>query len=156
MGKQKERFIKRSASHYKIIAKEDDVSNDDTVYFGSDPKGEHRSDMKSLFEIPNEVEYKPPPAGCELGNLKGIKNMMQRDAHCPDFCTLLQHDEVVDTSEERINLNENPNPTITIVESYEPSSLAGGKVERKIHKEKCKSLQDNWREDEGGVLPTHL
>ena len=48
--------------------------------------------MKSSSELPNEVEDKPPPVGCELENLKD-KNMMQRDAHSSDFCTLLQHDE---------------------------------------------------------------
>ena len=95
--------------------------------------------MKSSFDLPNEVEDKPPPFGCELGNLKK-KNMMQRDDHCSDFWTLLQHDEVAATSEERLNLSENPNPTITIVESYEPSSLVGGKVERKISEEKWKLL----------------
>ena len=93
--------------------------------------------MISSSGIPSEVEDKHPPVGCELANLKK-KNMMQRDEHSSYFWTLLQHDEVESTSEERLELTENPNPTITIVEIY-PSSLVGGKVERKIHKEKCKS-----------------
>ena len=78
---------------------------------------------------------------------------MQRDAHSSEFWTLLQHDEVASTSEERIELIENPNPTITIFESYEPSSIPGGKAERKIHKEKCKSHQENCRKEEGGDFP---
>ena len=77
------------------------------------------------------MEDKPPLAGCEIGNLKE-ENMVQRDAHSSDFWTLLQHDEVAYTSEERIELSENPNARITIVESYDPSSLAGGKAEIKI------------------------
>ena len=71
------------------------------------------------------MEYKPLPTGCELENLKK-KNMMQRDEHSLDFWTLLQHDEVAATLEERINLSENPNLAITIVESYDPSNLASG------------------------------
>ena len=47
------------------------------------------SDINSSFEFHNEVEGKPPPARCELGNLKE-KNMMQRDENKSDFCTLLQ------------------------------------------------------------------
>ena len=54
----------------KTIAKEDDVVNGYKAYFGSDPKEEHRSDMESSFEIPNELKDKPPPVGCELDNLK--------------------------------------------------------------------------------------
>ena len=50
-------------------------------------------------------------------------------------------------------MSENPNPTITIVESCDPSSLAGGKAERKIHKEKYKSQQENCRKEEGGDFP---
>ena len=91
----------------------------------------------------------PPPSGCELENLKE-ENLVQRDAHSSEFWTLLQHDEVSSTSEERIELTENPNPTITIVESYEPSSLVGGKVERNIPKEKCKSQQEKCRKEERG------
>ena len=72
-------------------------------YFGSDPKQEEISDLNSLFEFPNEVEDKPPPARCELGNLKK-KNMVQRDAHSLEFWTLLQHDEVSSTSEERLEI----------------------------------------------------
>ena len=94
--------------------------------------------MNLSFEFPNEVEYKPPLVRCELGNMKE-KNMVQRDAHSSEFSTLLQNDEVASTSEERIELTENPNPTITIVESYEPSSIVGGKEEIKIPKDKCKS-----------------
>ena len=78
---------------------------------------------------------------------------MQRDAHGSEFWTLLQHDEVASKSEERIELTENLNPTITIVESYEPSSIAGGKEEIKIHKERCKSQQENCRKEEGGDIP---
>ena len=40
--------------------------------------------MKSSSELPKEVEYKPPPAECELGNLKE-KNMMQRDGYGSKF-----------------------------------------------------------------------
>ena len=94
--------------------------------------------MNSLFEFPNEVEDKPPLARCELGNLKE-KNLVQRDVKSYEFWTLLQHDEVASTLEEMLEIIENPNPTITILDIYEPSSLAGGKSERKIHKEKCKS-----------------
>ena len=78
---------------------------------------------------------------------------MQRDAHSSKFWTLLQHDEVAATSEERLEPTENPNPTITIVESYDPSSLAGGKAERNINKEKCKSQEENCRKEEGGNFP---
>ena len=42
-------------------------------------------------------------------------------------------------------------PTITIVERCEPS-LAGGEATRNIHKEKCKSQQENCRK-EGGDFP---
>ena len=76
--------------------------------------------------------------------------MLQRDAKNYEFWTLLQHDDIASTSQERLELIENPNPTITIVEIYDPSSLAGGKVERKIHKEKYKSQQENCRKEEGG------
>ena len=78
---------------------------------------------------------------------------MQRDDHSSYFWTLLQHDEVSSTSEESIELNENPKPTITIVDSYEPSSITGGKEKIKIPKEKCKSHQENCRKEEGGDFP---
>ena len=48
--------------------------------------------MKSLVDIPKELEDKPPPAGYELGKLKE-KNLMQRDEHSSEFWTPLQHDE---------------------------------------------------------------
>ena len=98
------------------------------------------------------MEDKPPPARCELGNLKE-KNLVQRDEKSYEFWTLLKYDEVASTSEVTIELIENPNPTITIMDIYEPSRLAGGKAERKIHKEKYKSQQENWREEEGGDFP---
>ena len=79
--------------------------------------------------------------------------MVQRDAHSSECQTLLQHDEVESTSEDRIELTKNPNPTITIVESYEPYSIAGGKAERKIQKGKCKSWKENCRKEEGGDFP---
>ena len=72
---------------HKIIAKEFDVFNGDKVSFDLYPKEEHISYLKSSFELPNEVEDKPPPSGCELGNLKE-KHMMQREEHNLDFCTL--------------------------------------------------------------------
>ena len=50
------------------------------------------SSLKSSIELPNEVEYKPPPAVCEVENLKET-NMMQSDAHNSDFCTYQQHAE---------------------------------------------------------------
>ena len=61
------------------------------------------------------------------------EDMMQRDEYNSDFCIPLYHDEVAATSEERISINENPNTTIIIEDRYEPSSLASGKVETKIH-----------------------
>ena len=67
---------------------------------------------------------------------------MQRDAHILELCTLLQHDEVAATIEQRLDISEKPNPTIIIEERYEPSSLVSGKAETNIHEEKCKSLQD--------------
>ena len=69
------------------------------------------------------------------------------------FWNLLQYDEVATTSKERLKLSENQSPTITIVEIYEPYSLASEKAKIKIHKEKCKSLQDNCRKEEGGDFP---
>ena len=38
------------------------------------------------------MEDKPPPSVCEVENSKE-KNLMQRDAHSSDFCTLSQNDE---------------------------------------------------------------
>ena len=80
---------------HKILAKEDGVFNGDKEYFGSDPNEEHRSNMKSLFELPNEVEDKPPPVGCELEKLK--EELMQRNENNSYFCTPLHHDEVAAT-----------------------------------------------------------
>ena len=76
-----------SFDDHQIIVEEVDVINDDKGYFGSDTK-EHISYLKSSVEIPNSVEEKPPPNVCELGNMKE-KNLVQRDAHHSDFCTLL-------------------------------------------------------------------
>ena len=73
------------------------------------------------------MEDKPPPVGCELENLK--EKIMQRDVHNPDICISLCHNE------ERFDMSEHPNPTITIVEIYEPSSLESGREETKIHEE---------------------
>ena len=39
------------------------------------------------------------------------------------------------------------------MESYEPSSIAGGKEKINIPKEKCKSHQENCRKEEGGDFP---
>ena len=61
-------------------------------YFGLDPKEQEISDLNSSFELHNEVEGKPPSARCELGNLRD-ENMMQREGHSSECCTLLQHDE---------------------------------------------------------------
>ena len=80
---------------------------------------------------------------------------MQMDKHSSNFCIPLQHDEVAATSEEMLNINGNPNPTI-IIESYEPYILASGKAETKIHEEKCKSLQDNCIKEEGDDFPQEL
>ena len=55
---------------HKIGAKQGDVVNGDKGYFGSDPKEEQKSYLKSLLELLTEVEDKPPPAGYELGKLK--------------------------------------------------------------------------------------
>ena len=76
---------------HKIIANDNNVVNGVNTYFGSDPKEEHISDLKSLYELPNEVEDKPPLARCELGKSKK-KNLMQRDEHSSYCWTLLQHD----------------------------------------------------------------
>ena len=84
------------------------------------------------------MEDQPPPVGCELENLK--EELMQRDEHSSNFCTPLQHDEVSTTSEERLDINKNPHPTIIIEESHEPPSLATGKTEIKIHEGKRKLL----------------
>ena len=95
--------------------------------------------MNSSFESPNEVEDKPPPTGCELENLKE-KNLMQRNEQSSDFCTLLQHDEVAATSEERLEISKNSHPHIIIEEGHEPPSLTTRKAELKNHEEKCKLL----------------
>ena len=79
-------------SEPKINTEEGEVVTNDKGYFGSYPKEEKVSDLKSLSEFPKEVEDKPPPIGCELGNLKE-KNMMQRDGHSSEFWNILQHDE---------------------------------------------------------------
>ena len=91
--------------------------------------------MKSSFELHNEVEDNPTLVGFELENLE--KEIMQMDEHNPDLYISLFHNQ------ERFEINENTNPTITIKDSHEPSSLAGGKAETKIHEEECKSLQGN-------------
>ena len=65
---------------HQISAKEGDVVHDDKVYFELDPKEEQISDLNSSYELPNEVEDKPPLARCELGKLKE-KDLMQRDEH---------------------------------------------------------------------------
>ena len=78
-------------SEPKINAEEGDTANDDTGSFRLDPK-EQKSDLKSLSELPTEMEDKPPPAGYELRKLKE-KSLMQRDEHSLEFWTPLQHDE---------------------------------------------------------------
>ena len=75
-------------SEPKINAEEGDISNDDKGYFVSDPKEEKNPNMKSLSELPTEMEDKPPPAGYELGKMKE-KNLMQRDEHSSEFWTPL-------------------------------------------------------------------
>ena len=69
-GEGKEFTPSFSVCDHKIIAKEGDVFNGDKAYFGSDPKEEHRSYLKSPFEPHNEVEDKPTIVGCELENLE--------------------------------------------------------------------------------------
>ena len=54
-------------SEPKINTEEGDNSNDDKGYFGSDPKEEDKSYLISSYEITNEVEDNPSPAGCEIG-----------------------------------------------------------------------------------------
>ena len=56
------------------------------------------------------------------------KKLMQRDEHSSYFCIPLHHDEVVATSEERLDISENPHPTIIIEESHEPPSIPSGKT----------------------------
>ena len=56
----------------------------------------------------------------------------------------------------RLDIGNNLHPTIIIEESYEPSILAGGKEETKIHEEKCKSLQDNCSKEEGDDFPQEI
>ena len=68
---------------HTISEKKGDIVNGDNMvkeYFGSDPKEQEISDLNSSFELPNEVEGRPPPVGSELGNLRE-KNSIQRDAH---------------------------------------------------------------------------
>ena len=81
-----------SVGDHKINAKEGDVVNGDKEYFWWDPKEENISDLKPSFELPNEVEDKPPPTGCKLDNMNGCekenmkeKNMMERDVHSQIF-----------------------------------------------------------------------
>ena len=57
------------------------------------------------------MEDKPPPVGCELGNPKE-KNLMHREEHSSDFCTLLQKDEFAAKSEVRIDIGNNSHPPI--------------------------------------------
>ena len=91
-GEGKEFTPSFSTGEPKISAEEGEIVNDDDGYFGSYTKEEHMSDLKSSIELPNEVEYTPPPAVCEVENSKET-NMMQSDAHSSDFCTYWQHDE---------------------------------------------------------------
>ena len=55
-------------------------------------------------------------------------NLMQRDEHCSFFCMPLYHDGAATTSEERLDMSENPQLTIIIEESHEPTILAGRKT----------------------------
>ena len=73
---------------HKIFAKEFDIVYGANKYFVSNPKKYQISGLKSSSELRNEVEDKPPPAGCELGKLKE-KNLMQRDEHNSCRWTLL-------------------------------------------------------------------
>ena len=104
----------------KIIAKDDDVVNGDKGNFISCPKEEDKSYLESSFELPNEVEDKPPQVGCELENLN--EEIMQRDVHNSNTCVYLCHNE------ERFDMSEHPILIITIVEIYEPTILVGGKT----------------------------
>ena len=81
-----------SVGEQKIGANQCDVVNGDKGSFGSNPKEEKISNLKSLSKLPKEVEDKPPQGGCELGNLKE-KNVMQRDRYSSELLSLLQHDE---------------------------------------------------------------
>ena len=101
---------------HQINEKEVDFFHDEKVPFGSYPKEECKSDLKSSFELPTEVVDNPPPTGCELGNMKE-ENLMKREEHSSEFCTLLQQDEVAATSEVRIEIGENSHPPIIIEES---------------------------------------
>ena len=67
----------------------------------------------------------------------------------------LHHDEVVATSGERLDISENPHPTIIIEESHEPPILASGKTKTKIHEGACKLLQGICSEGEGEVSHKH-
>ena len=78
------------------------------------------------------MEDKPPPARCELGNLKE-KILVQREVHSSEFWTLLQHDEVVATSQVRLDNGKNSHPPIIGEEVQEPPSLATRNEEIQIH-----------------------
>ena len=66
------------------------------------------------------MEDKPTPVGCGLENLDD--EIMRRDDQNLDIYISLCH------GEERFDMSEHPNPTITIEESHETSSLAGHKA----------------------------
>ena len=105
--------------------------------------------MISSSEIPNEVEDKPPPAGCELESLKE-KNLTQREEHSSYFCNLLQ-DEIAYASEERFEISNNWHSPIIIEDIHEPPSLATRKDEIRIHEGEDKLLQGISSEGEGEV-----
>ena len=69
-----------SVGDHKTITKEGDVVNGGEGYFISYPKEENISYIKTSLELPNELEDKPPPVGCELVKLKD-KSLMKRDEH---------------------------------------------------------------------------
>ena len=65
-----EEFTPRlSVGDTKISAKKANVFNGDKGPFGSYPKEENISYLKSLIDLPKEVGDKPPPTGCKLENL---------------------------------------------------------------------------------------
>ena len=115
-----------SISEPKINAK-GDIVNDDKGSFGSDPEEENRSDLISSSELPNEVEDKPPPSGCERGKLKE-KHLMHKYEHNSNFCTLLQQYEFTSTSEVNIDNGNNLHPPIISKEVHEPPSIATRKA----------------------------
>ena len=124
--------------YFTSQCKEDDAVNGGKTYFGSYPKEGYKSDLKSPFGIYNEAEDKDTSVGCEPKYLvedqatiappHEEKKLMQRDEHSSYFCIPLHHDEVAATSEERLDISENPYPTIIIEESHEPPSLPSGKT----------------------------